>query len=289
MPVPKVSSGATTESRAVHRVRIIGGNVHHRGIGRHDRDVIASALRRDDASTCASCGWRRARPDPLHRLLGVRLERARVLRLGAQLLDRRRDILRLVHDRVAKVGRPGKILAHLFDEVWKTRHRFDRGIPFLAVDAGKVVFRDKRLIFLKPALRLNDFERIGGRGQHLGEQGVGIERDRREQLAQFLAAEMVGFRRWLLRLRRRRRGAPPGGASVVAAAPRRGLGGAGLGAAGAVPPASWASASSGPRARATAKATARQPWVRRRRRFIASSMISSQWLLRGAATPMFTG
>ena len=193
-------------SPAPHRVRIVGGNVHHRGIGRHDRDVIASALRRDDASTCASCGWRRARPDPLHRLLGVRLERARALRLGAQLLDRRRDILRLVNDRVAKVGRPRKILAHLFDEVWKTRHRFDRGVPFLAVDAGKVVFRDKRLIFLKPALRLNDFERIGGRGQKLGEQGVRIKRDRRQQLAQFLTAEFVGFRRWLLRLPSRSRG-----------------------------------------------------------------------------------
>ena len=59
-------------------------------------------------------------------------------------------------------------------------------------------------MLVEPALRLNDLERISARRQHLRKQCVRIERDRREQLAQFLVAEAVGLRRRLLGLRRGR-------------------------------------------------------------------------------------
>ena len=111
------------------------------------------------------------------------------MRLGAKLLDHVGDVLGLVHFGVAEVRRPVEIRAHLFDDVRKARQRLDRRIPVLIVDPGIIVVGDGGLVLVKPALRLDDLHRVGARGQELRQQRIRIERDGREQLFQFLAAE----------------------------------------------------------------------------------------------------
>ena len=111
-----------------------------------------------------------------------------------------------VHFGVAEVRRPVEISAHQLDNVRKARERLHRKIPVLIVDAGMVAFDDQRLVLVRPALRLDDLHGIGAHGQHLREQGVGIERDGRQQLFEFFAGERAVFGRLFGLARGLRRG-----------------------------------------------------------------------------------
>jgi hypothetical protein len=46
------------------------------------------------------------------------------------------------------------------------------------------------LVALEPALRADDVGRVGRSGQHLGQQGIGIEGDRAEQLVELVGLEL---------------------------------------------------------------------------------------------------
>ena len=134
------------------------------------------------------------------------------LSLGAQILDDVRDILRLIDEGVAKVGRPVEILAHLVDDVGKARQSLHRRVVFGAVDRRVIVLRHGVRVAVEPTVNLDDLDRIGAGGQNLRQKTVGIKRDRREQLFELRPAE-TGLRRgrlrsvWLRGRRRRRRGA----------------------------------------------------------------------------------
>ena len=117
------------------------------------------------------------------------LERPRRFRLGAKRLDDVGDVLGLVDFSVAEIRRPIEIVAHFLHHVGKARERLHRRIPILLVDPGIIVLGDEGLVLLQPALRLDDLHRVGARRQELGEQRVGIERDRGEQLLEFFARE----------------------------------------------------------------------------------------------------
>jgi hypothetical protein len=143
--------------------------------------------------------WRRARLHALDRLLIRRLKDPSRLRLGAKRLDDLGDVLGLVHCGVAEVSRPVEIRAHFLYDIWKARERFHSRIPILLVDPGIIVVGDEGLVLVQPALRLDDLDWVCARRQELGEQRVRIERDRGEQLLEFLARERAVFR-WLFRL-----------------------------------------------------------------------------------------
>ena len=174
--------------RLVSRDGIVRGHVDDAGLRGLDRDVILPALR-----------CRR------HGLLWRRLQRPRLLRLGAQLLDHRRDVLRLTDEGVAEVSRPLDVVVEFLHHVGKARKRLHRWIPLRIVYPRIVVLCDERGILLKPAISLNDLERIGAGRQHLREQPVGIERDRSQEVAKLLLAEGTRRRRRLARGRGRRR------------------------------------------------------------------------------------
>ncbi len=132
----------------------------------------------------------------------VRRERTRLLRLEAKALDRVRHFLRLIDDGVAEIAGPIEVVVQLLQHRRKAHHGFHRRVPVLRVRAGKVPVGGGGAVPLQPAMRLHDLQRIGGGRQQLGEQGVGIERDRRQQMLELRLREP-----WRLRLGRRvRRG-----------------------------------------------------------------------------------
>ena len=89
----------------------------------------------------------------------------RVLGLGAKRLDDVRDILRLINEGVAKVGRPVEILAHLPDDVGKARQSLHRRVIFGAVDARIIVPRHGFRVAVEPTVNLDDLDRVGAGGQ----------------------------------------------------------------------------------------------------------------------------
>ena len=191
---PEAQKGRDSGIGLVDRRRVVGRDIDGRRIGRLDGDVARLGLRRRRPLNRARFR-RRARLHPLDRLLVSRLKRSSRFRLGAKLLDDFGDVLGLVHFGVAEVRRPVEVGAHRLDDVRKARERLHRGIPILVVDAGIIVLGDQRLVLVEPALRLDDLHRIGARRQHLREQGVGIERDRGQQLLELVAAEALSGRR----------------------------------------------------------------------------------------------
>ena len=83
--------------------------------------------------------------------------------------------------------------------------RLDARVPGLALH--RVLERGARdlRIGLGPARRHHDLERVGRRHQHLGQQRIGIERDRRDQLLDLFLLERGRGRRGRRRRRWRRR------------------------------------------------------------------------------------
>ncbi len=171
----------------VHRDRIVRWDIDHRRVRRSNRDDVLALL---DAGRDG--------------LLGSGLERARLFSLCAQRLDDVRDVLRLIHESVAEVRRPVEILAHLSDDIRKSRQRLHRRIPVRAVDSGIIILRHGLSVSIEPTVNLDDLDRIGAGGQHLRQQAVRVERDRREEFLELGPAEAV------LRRRRLRRGLLPG-------------------------------------------------------------------------------
>ena len=173
----------------IDRDRVVCGDIDRRGIGRLDFDVgllHGSPVRGRDQLLGGRDG-----------LLAGGLENAGLLRLGAKLLDDVGDVLGLVHFGVAQVRRPVGIRAHHLDDVRKAREGLYRRIPILVVDPGIIVVGYERLVLVEPALRLDDLHRVGAGGQELREQGVGIERDRGDQLFELGASESLCGRRLL--------------------------------------------------------------------------------------------
>ena len=85
--------------------------------------------------------------------------------------------------------------------------RLDAVVPGLLVDRRFQRIALQVLVGLHPAVGLHDFQRIGRGRQHIGEQLIRIERDRRDQRLELLGLEQfglrLGWRRAGRRLRRR--------------------------------------------------------------------------------------
>jgi hypothetical protein len=108
------------------------------------------------------------------------------LGLAAQRLDRVHHVLRLVHECLAKIDRPCEVCVHFGDQCRKFSHGLHVLIPGLVVH-----FRDIVCVFHE-SCRLDDFHRIGRRGEHDGNQRIRMKRDRLAQLLQVRRALFCG-------------------------------------------------------------------------------------------------
>ena len=156
---------------AIDDTRVVIGNIDHVGVGRLDGDDLPVL-------------------DLLHRdfLFLGRLQLVVRLRLGAQALDGVHHIGLLGDNRIAELLRPVKLRTHQLQHVRRRHQGLDAVIPRLFVDRGLQRVALEILVRFEPTLGLHDVERIGRRHQHLGEQRIGVERDRRDQLI-----ELGGF------------------------------------------------------------------------------------------------
>ena len=133
------------------------------------------------------------------RLLLGGLELAVVAGLGPQPLDRVHDIRLLRQHGVAELLRPIELLRHHRQHVRDLDQRLHAVVPALLSERAGERIALHVLVGLGPAIRLHDLERIGRGDQHLRQQRIRVQRDRRHQLLE--------LRRLEQRLRRRGRAA----------------------------------------------------------------------------------
>ena len=87
----------------------------------------------------------------------------------------------LREESVAELRGPLDVVGEPFDDFGERGHRLDAGIPRLLRDrVGQCLVLEFRVL-CQPLLQLDDLERVGGGDEGLGQQVVGIERDRRHQ------------------------------------------------------------------------------------------------------------
>jgi hypothetical protein len=80
---------------------------------------------------------------------------------------------------VSQVGRPLNIASHPLKHVWKCYQCLDTRIPRLlryCVRQGLVL---QVFVIRVPLFKLDDFQRVSGSGQRLGEKRIGIKSNRR--------------------------------------------------------------------------------------------------------------
>src|SRR5262245_2939252 len=163
----------------VHRRRLVLRDVDHLRIRRLDGDHLRTARTARTARRLADDG-----------LLRRRLEVAGVVRLGAQALCCVHQLVALRQERVAQVLRPFQIVRHAVQDVGEDREGFHAWVPVELRQRLVQVRTLERQVLLTPPVRLDDLERIRGGDQHLGEDVVRIERDRRDHLLELRLGEL---------------------------------------------------------------------------------------------------
>ena len=140
--------------------------------------------------------WRR-RDGGLHDDLLLRgaLELPRRLGAGAQALNGGEHVLLLSQEGVAELLKPVELLVQHREHLGEEDQRLHAVVPGLLLQRFVELSALETGIFLHKARGLNDLEWIGGGHQDLRHQGVGVERDRRHELIDFLGLEC--FRRIL--------------------------------------------------------------------------------------------
>ena len=181
------SRGVVAGRRVVdRRVGIYRGTVYHHGVVRryiHDLRIRLF----DHDHTFAFDDLR------LYFLLLVRFQVAVALGLLAHALDGVHHIALLREEGIAQVGGPLNVVGQSLDQVGETRQRLDAGIPWLLGNGIGECLVFQVLIFFKPLLELDDFQRIGRSSQNLGEHRVRIKSDRRYQRIELIGRYFRGL------------------------------------------------------------------------------------------------
>jgi len=139
---------------------------------------------------------------------------ARLLGAPPHGLDGVHHVLLVIHVGVAERRRPRQVPVHVREHSRELRERLDARVPRLRVDLPGQLLRVRTAVLLHPAIGLDDLLGIGGGGQDLRDQLVGVDGDRRDELLQLLRRRLrethVGRRDGLVRRvgggARRRRG-----------------------------------------------------------------------------------
>jgi hypothetical protein len=119
--------------------------------------------------------------------------------LGAHELDRVQHFGLLTLIGIAERGGPGKILIHVGKDGGKLRERFHAGVPIFLVHFGGQVGTFQVGIVFEEMLSVFDFAGIGGAGQDLSDQRIGVQSDGRHHLLQLIGRQWRGLRLSLLR------------------------------------------------------------------------------------------
>ena len=127
--------------------------------------------------------------DLLHELLLVRRQQSRAHGALTLALNGVHDVLRLGQERVPEIDRPREVPVQHAEHRREDDERLNARVPGLIL--GRVRERGalQARIGLQPPIGLDDLERIGGRGENLGDERVGVERDRRDQIVELLGRQ----------------------------------------------------------------------------------------------------
>ena len=151
---------------------IVGRYVDHLRIGRLDHDRLGLGVGRDN-------------------LLLRRLQLIRRLRPLAKPLNRGHHILLLSQNRITELLRPIELLAHHLQHLGEGYQGLYARVPGLLLQRRSELFALQRgvLRVFRPTLRLDNLQRIGGSHQYRGQEIVGIEGDRSQDLVELFRLE----------------------------------------------------------------------------------------------------
>ena len=144
--------------------------------------------------------------------IGVGGEVAVAVGLAAQALDGVHHVVALDEDGVAELAGPVGVAGHHVEHGREGQQREDAGVPGKVVggNGGAEGIAMEVAVLVGPLGGVRDFVPVGGCGEGLGEQRIGIERDAIDELVELLGRERRG--RWragllghLLVIRRRGR------------------------------------------------------------------------------------
>ncbi len=122
-------------------------------------------------------------------LLRVTLQSAVGLGRCAHGLNGVHDIGLLGQEGIAQSPGPADVASQQSHYIRKRDQSLNAGIPVLLLGGFDKFLTTQVSRLPHPLLGLDDFKRIGSGCQHLAEQGVGIQRDRGNQVVQFLRRE----------------------------------------------------------------------------------------------------
>ena len=129
-----------------------------------------------------------------HFLLRRRLQMSGILRANPQALHGGEHVFWLSEKGIPESLGPVQLVVHRYEHLRKRHQRFDADVPCLILDGlYRGVALHVRMRFDPPA-SVHDFQRIRRGHQHLRQQRIRIECDRRDQPLQFLGRILLGRR-----------------------------------------------------------------------------------------------
>ena len=98
---------------------------------------------------------------------------------------------------VAELLRPVELVAHRLKDIGKLDQRLNARVPILGLKGlyERIAFEFGVRRLLSPARSLDHIERVGRSHEHVGQEIIGIERDGREELIQFLFFQLSVLRK----------------------------------------------------------------------------------------------
>lgn len=183
-------AGVDRHGIAVDLLRVVARHVDHVGLRLLDGDEL---LRRLDDERARIGALRIGRGRVVGRCRGggdldlvVVLEPAGLGGALAHDLDRVHHVGRVVVVGLAQCLGPGQVAGHLVHHVAEGGQRLHARVPGLLVDGIGQRAGLERGVLLEPVLRGGDLLGIGGAGQHLRHELVGVQRDGRDHLVELL-------------------------------------------------------------------------------------------------------
>jgi hypothetical protein len=173
-----IDGGIGVDRRAIDHDGIIRGHVDDLGI---------RLLDHDDTFVFDDLGF--------YLLLLGRFQISFVLSFLAHSLDCIHDLSLLSEKCVAEVSGPLDVVGESLDDIGEGGESLNAWVPRLLGDGVGECFVLQRGVLLEPLEELNDFERIGGRGEGLGEEWIGIESDGRDERVELVVRNFCWRRR----------------------------------------------------------------------------------------------
>ncbi|MNK44245.1 hypothetical protein D3C87_629720 [compost metagenome] len=202
-------AGVDGHGRVVNDLRVVARHVHHVGLHGLDGDELlgrfdhqGARVHRLHVGRGRVVGRRRG---ARHAQLVVVLEAAGLRCALAHHLDRVHHVGRVVVVGLAQRGGPRDVAGHLVHHGPERGERLHARVPRLLVGGIGERAGLERGVLLQPAVGRGDLIGVGGAGQDLRDELVGVQRNRRDQLVELLGRRRrVGSRhrrgdgRWCL-------------------------------------------------------------------------------------------